>query len=73
MVTIELFGQLRNKNKKIENLDLTEPLAVRMLAEMIDLSMEQIGMVTINGKQSVESDLVPTECRVCFFPHMSGG
>jgi hypothetical protein len=37
------------------------------------LNPEQVGLITINGVQSELQDALPPDCRLCFFPYLSGG
>jgi hypothetical protein len=45
----------------------------REAALKLGLDPEQIGLVTINGVQSELVDLLAPDCRLCFFPYVSGG
>lgn len=72
-IEVELFGQLSVGKQRKQNLNLDHPLDVREVAVLLGLNLEQIGLITINGVQSEMEDIVPTGCRLCFFPPMSGG
>ena len=72
-IEVELFGQLSVDKQRKQNLYLDHPMDVREVAVLLGLNLEQIGLITIDGVQSEMEDIVPTDCRLCFFPPMSGG
>jgi len=72
-VDIELFGQLALNVQRRQSLDLESPSSVRDVAIQLGINPEEVGLVTIDGVQSLMHDLVPLTCRLCFFPPMSGG
>jgi hypothetical protein len=39
----------------------------------LGLNLDDIGLMSINGVQVELQDLVPPNCRLCFFPPLSGG
>jgi len=72
-VDIELFGQLLPGAPRRQTLTLEGETTVRDIALGLGLELEEIGLISIDGVQSDEQDLVPPDCRLCFFPPMSGG
>ena len=72
-VEIELFGQLLPSKPRKQTLEMERPLNVQDVALHLGLNPKEIGLMTINGVQSELDDPVPPTCRLCFFPHMSGG
>lgn len=72
-IMIELFGQLATGKERKQLLNLDHPIKVGEVAALLELDVEQIGLITINGIQSEVDDAVQPGCRLCFFPHMSGG
>jgi hypothetical protein len=72
-VDIEVFGQLLPDQPRRRNIELQQPAAVRDLARMIGLDLDEIGLVTIDGVQSGLEDSVRPDSRLCFFPYVSGG
>jgi molybdopterin converting factor small subunit len=72
-IEIELFGQLSEGKKRRQTLNLDHPLEVQGIAALLGLNPEEVGLITINGIQSEMDDSVKPGCRLCFFPHMSGG
>lgn len=56
-----------------QTLNLDHPMEVQAIAALLGLNPEEIGLITINGVQSEMEDSVQPGCRLCFFPHMSGG
>ena len=72
-VNIELFGQLLPGAERRQTLSLQGATTVRDVALRLGLNLEEIGLITINGVQIEEQDLVSPDCRLCFFPPMSGG
>jgi hypothetical protein len=43
------------------------------VAILLGVDPQQVGLIVINGVQSEMQDPVPPDCRLCFFPYMSGG
>ncbi|HSB65826.1 MAG TPA: hypothetical protein VLD65_04560 [Anaerolineales bacterium] len=72
-ITIELFGQLSPLSPRLQTLDLAGQAKVQDAAVQLGLNEEEIGMITINGVQSEFHDLLTQDCRLCFFPYISGG
>ena len=72
-IEVELFGQLSIGKQQKQNLNLDQPLEVREVAVLLGLNPEQIGLITIDGVQSEMEDVISPDCRLCFFPPMSGG
>jgi hypothetical protein len=73
MIEVELFGQLATGKQQMQTLYLDHSLTIQEIAILLDLDFEVIGLITINGIQSEMDDAVPPDCRLCFFPYMSGG
>jgi len=48
-------------------------MTVQEVAILLGLNPDDVGLMAINGIQSEMPDLVPPDCRLCFFPPMSGG
>ena len=48
-------------------------MTVLDVANLLELNPDEIGLIVINGVQSEFQDPVPPDCRLCFFPPMSGG
>jgi molybdopterin converting factor small subunit len=72
-VEIELFGQLATAAERQQILTLEKSMTVQEVAILLGLDPEEIGLISINGVQSELEDLVPQDCRLCFFPPISGG
>jgi len=72
-IEIELFGQLLPQTQRSQNLSVKRPVPVKEIANLIGLSPEEVGLITIDGVQSEMEDLVKPGCRLCFFPYMTGG
>jgi hypothetical protein len=73
VIEVELFGQLSVNKQRRQTLNLDHLLVVQEVADLLGLNLEQIGLITINGVQSEMEDVVLPDCRLCFFPPMSGG
>ncbi len=71
--SVELFGQLSPLSARRQTLDVAEPATVQDAVRLLGLSAEEIGLITVNGVQSELSDQLPADCRLCFFPYLSGG
>jgi hypothetical protein len=72
-ISIELFGQLSPSSPRRQTLDLANHAKVQEAAALLGLNSEEIGLITINGVQSEILDPLPPDCRLCFFPYLSGG
>jgi hypothetical protein len=72
-VDVELFGQLLPGARRRYTLVLDQPATVEAVARQLGLDPEAIGLVAIDGVQRELQDGVPADCRLCFFPPMSGG
>jgi hypothetical protein len=72
-VDVELFGQLSPGVPRRQTLNLEHPMTVYEVAVLLGLDMEEVGLIVINGVLSQMQDPVPPDCRLCFFPPMSGG
>ncbi len=72
-ISVELFGQLSPLSPRQHILDLAYQATVQDAATQLGLNEEEIGMITINGVQGELQDLLSPDCRLCFFPYISGG
>jgi hypothetical protein len=72
-ISIELFGQLSPDLPRRQNLNVPPWATPREAAVLLGLNIEEIGLITIDGVQSEISDTLPSDCRLCFFPYLSGG
>ena len=72
-ISVELFGQLSPLSPRRQTLDLADHATVQEAATLIGLTEDEIGLITINGVQSEIHDSLMPECRLCFFPYISGG
>jgi hypothetical protein len=72
-ISVELFGQLSPPAPRRQTLDLAPMATVQDAAELLGLNSEEIGLVTIDGVQSEMQVPLTPDCRLCFFPYLSGG
>ena len=72
-IDVELFGQLASDVQRRQTLNLKSPASVQEVAIRLGIDPEEVGLITIDGVQSLMQDEVPLTCRLCFFPPMSGG
>ena len=72
-VDVEVFGQLAPHVPRRQALTLERPATVQDIALQLGLNLDDIGLMSINGVQVELQELVPLDCRLCFFPPMSGG
>jgi hypothetical protein len=72
-ISVELYGQLSPLSPRRQTLDLASDATVQDAAEVLGLNVEEIGLITINGDQGELPDTVPPDCRLCFFPYITGG
>jgi hypothetical protein len=72
-VSVELNGQLAPSSPRRQTLNWVSQMRIQDAASLLGLNPEEIGLITVNGVQSELEDLLPSECRLCFFPYVSGG
>jgi len=72
-VDVELFGQIALDKQRRFTLTLPSPIPVSDVARLIGVNIDEVGLITIDGVQSTNQDIVPESCRLCFFPPMTGG
>lgn len=72
-VEIELFGGLLPDLPRRQTLVLKHAIPVRQVIAQLGLNPDAVGLIVIDGVQKELDDLVPTTCRLCFFPPVSGG
>lgn len=68
-----MFGGLGNKLPRRQTVILQNPVTVDEFVNRLGLNPEEIGLIVIDGVQKEVDDLVPTTCRLVFFPPVSGG
>ena len=73
IVHVELNGQLLPGSLRKQEIDLPANASVREAALFLQININEIGLVTINGVQSELEDTLPPGSRLCFFPYLSGG
>jgi hypothetical protein len=72
-ISIELFGQLSPLSPRRQILDLASSATIQEVVDLLGLNSNEVGIVTINGVQSEMQDSLLPDCRLCFFPYLSGG
>ena len=72
-ISVELFGQLSPPSPRRQSLEWAPEMKVLSAAGLLGLNPEEIGLITINGVQSEMQDALPPDCRLCFFPYVTGG
>lgn len=73
MVEVELFGQFAVGREARQLLEAEPAMTVREVALRIGLNPDEVGLVSIDGVLCEMKEAVPGECRLCFFPPMTGG
>ena len=72
-IEVELFGQLLPSAERRQILTLERLMTVQEVAVLLGVDPEEVGLISINGVQSEMDNTVPPDCRLCFFPPLSGG
>jgi hypothetical protein len=72
-IEVEVFGQLLPGAPRRHQFTVPHPVTVAEVAAWLKLEVEDIGLIALDGVQSELEDTVPMDCRLCFFPPMSGG
>jgi hypothetical protein len=74
MIEIRIFGGLWKHLAPRLELDLEgRDVRVSDLIAHLDIDPSEVGIVTVDGRQSNLEEIVPTSSRVCIFPPMFGG
>jgi molybdopterin converting factor small subunit len=74
MVEVRIFGPLWEHLAPNLELDLEgHEIAVADLLARLGIDPAEVGIVTVNRRQSKLDEIVPADGRVCIFPPMSGG
>jgi molybdopterin converting factor small subunit len=73
MVEIHVFGALWEHVEPRLELDLGCDVTVADLIARLGINLSEVGIVTVDRRQSSLDEPVPASCRVCIFPLMSGG
>jgi len=74
MVEICVFGAFWEHLDSKLQLDLEGcDISVADLLARLGLALSEVGIVTVDRRQSNFDELVPANCRVCIFPLMFGG
>lgn len=76
MVEIRIYGPLGPGQNLAPRLDLEIEegrVSVADLLARLGLDTAEVGIVTVDGRQSGADALLPAGCRVCIFPPMFGG
>ena len=74
MVEVRIFGALWEHLEPRLDLDLEErEFDVADLLDHLDIDPAEVGIVTVNRRQSNLDEIVPAEGHVCIFPPMFGG
>jgi hypothetical protein len=72
-VDIEISGNLVAGDKRHQVMKLEKVLNAREVLIKLGIEPDMVGLIVINGIQSELEDRVPLDCRLCFYPHLSGG
>jgi hypothetical protein len=74
MVEVRIFGALWEHLPPRLELDLEGcDLAMTKLLDRLGIDPAEVGIVTVDGRQSNLTEIVLAEGRVCIFPPMFGG
>jgi molybdopterin converting factor small subunit len=74
MVEVRIYGPLWEHLEPSLELDLQgHDVAVADLLARLGIDPAEVGIVTIDGRQSKLDEIIPADGRVCIFPPMSGG
>ena len=72
-VEIELFGNISPQVQRLFSLSLERSMTVREVMTKLGIDSQEVGLIVIDGVQREIEDPVPLDCRLCFFPYLSGG
>lgn len=72
-VEVELFGQFSVGRQARQVLEVTEGTTAIEVAIRVGLNPDEVGLVSMDGVLCELEAEVPGNCRLCFFPPMTGG
>jgi len=72
-VEVELFGQFSVGRQARQVLEVTKGITAKEIAIRVGLNPTEVGLVSIDGVLCELEAEVPVNCRLCFFPPMTGG
>lgn len=72
MIEVRIFGALWKHLAPRLELDLESPRVADLIAHL-DIDPSEVGIVTVDRRQSNLDEIVPADGRVCIFPPMFGG
>jgi molybdopterin converting factor small subunit len=74
VIEIQIYGTLWEHLEPKLDLDVDgRVITIADLLARLEVDPAEVGIVTVDGRQSSFDKLVPAGCRVCIFPPMSGG
>ena len=74
MVEVQVFGPPWEHLAPSMEIDLEgRHLTVADLLDRLGIDRTEVGIVTIDRRQSTMDEIIPADGRVCIFPPMSGG
>jgi molybdopterin converting factor small subunit len=74
MVEVRVFGALWKHLAPRLELDLEgREVSVADLIAQLDIDPSEVGIVTVDRRQSNLGEILPADSRVCIFPPMFGG
>jgi molybdopterin converting factor small subunit len=74
MVEVRIYGALWEDLASSQELDQGEhEITVADLLARLGIDPAEVGIVTVDRRQSNLDEIIPADGRVCVFPPMSGG
>lgn len=73
IIEVEFFGRLMPDLPRLQKIELNEYATVKDAIMRLDIDIDQVGLITVNGVQREDQDRLYDCSRLCFFTHMSGG
>lgn len=72
-IEVKIFGHLAPSLPHHQELNVPENAKVEDVTKILRLDSNLIGLITIDGRQSEDQNLVTPGCHLCFFPYLTGG
>jgi molybdopterin converting factor small subunit len=72
-IEVEIFGQLSPGIQRCQKLTVERSMRVEEVADLLGLTLEEIGLIVIDGELREANEILSSGSRLCFFPPMSGG
>jgi hypothetical protein len=72
-IEVVLSTGLTDEGMQTLRFPLEEGLTPAIIAERLNLSLDLVGMISVDGRVAEWTEVIHPNQRVCFFPYLAGG